>query len=288
MSRNRNIAQENETRVVGINKNAWWKYVVSALLIFIYIVPLYVLVNQSFKSVSDTSTRMQFPQAYNFENYLSILRDGTMFRAYLNSGIIAVSVIIIEIAVAAIAAYPLARNSTKMNGMISTIFMGVMIIPPLTILVGVYTFLTKIKALNTYWGMIVTLVAFGLPMAIFLYSNFIKSIPKELDEASIMDGAGILQTFYYVILPELKPITATIIILHGVAAWNEFAYSMYILQKPSMMTITLTIKKFFTGTTVDYGGACAAAVLAILPLTIVYLILQESFIQGQIDSAIKG
>jgi raffinose/stachyose/melibiose transport system permease protein len=163
-----------------------------------------------------------------------------------------------------------------------------MIIPPLTILVGVYTFLTKIKALNTYWGMIVTLVAFGLPMAIFLYSNFIKSIPKELDEASIMDGAGILQTFYYVILPELKPITATIIILHGVAAWNEFAYSMYILQKPSMMTITLTIKKFFTGTTVDYGGACAAAVLAILPLTIVYLILQESFIQGQIDSAIKG
>lgn len=282
-------AEEVQTaHYIGLRRNAPWKYVVSILIVLCYIMPLYVLVLMSFKGVTDTSGRIELPQTWVVDNYLQIIKDGTIFRAYLNSGIVALFTTVIEIVVASIAAYPLARHRTKLNSLVSNLFMGVMIIPPLTVLVGVYTFLTKIKALNTYWGIILTLVAFGIPTAVFLYTNFIKSIPAELDEAAIMDGAGVMQTFLYIILPQLKPITATIIILHGVAAWNEYAYSMYILQKPNMMTITLTIRKYFTGAISDYGGACAAAVLAILPLIIVYVILQDTFIQSQADSAVKG
>ena len=135
-------------------------------------------------------------------------------------------------------------------------------------------------------GLILTLVAFGLPMSVFMFTNFISSIPRALDEASIIDGANIIQTFFYIILPQLKPIIATVVILHGVAAWNEYAYSMYIMQKPELLTITLTIKKYFSSVGNNYGGAAASAVLAILPLTIIYLLLQDAFVQGQVDSAI--
>jgi raffinose/stachyose/melibiose transport system permease protein len=154
-------------------------------------------------------------------------------------------------------------------------------------MVGVYTVLVGISATNHYWGIVLTNLAFGLPMAVFMFTNFIGSIPRDLDEASIIDGANVLQTFFHIILPQLKPIIATVSILHGVSAWNEYAYSMYILQKPALQTITLCIRKYFSSVRNDYGGAAAAAILAILPLIVIYLLLQDSFVQSQVDSAIK-
>lgn len=271
----------------GQKKGYWWKYTLVAAIVFIYLLPLYVLLMKSLKSITDSSSTLSLPQMCYWENYLSVLRDGTMLRAYRNSLIITLFTVVIEIMIACMAAYPLARNQTKFNGAIRSLFMGVMMIPPLTILVGVYTFLVNIHAINHYWGIICTLVAFGLPMSTFMFTNFISAIPKALDEASIIDGANIMQTFLHIILPQLKPIVATIAILHGVSAWNEYAYSIYLLQKPELATITLTIKQYFSGITNDYGGAAAAAVLGILPLIIVYVCLQDYFVRGQIDSAIK-
>ena len=264
----------------GQKKGYWWKYLLAALVIAIYLIPLYVLFMQSFKSMSDGSTAMGLPEIWRIDNYTSVIKDGTILRAFKNSAIVAIFTIVIEVVLACMAAYPLSRNASKFNGFIRKVFMGVMMIPPLTILVGVYTFLVDLKAINSYWGLILTLVAFGLPMSVFMFSNFISSIPRALDEASIIDGASI-------ILPQLKPIIATVVILHGVAAWNEYAYSMYIMQKPELLTITLTIKKYFSSVGNNYGGAAASAVLAILPLTIIYLFLQDAFVQGQVDSAIK-
>ena len=286
-------AKERETKEMqhyyaGQKKGYWWKYLLAALIVFVYLIPLYVLVLQSFKGISDPSSALGLPEVFLVENYTDILKDGSIFRAFKNSAIITVFTVILEIVFGCMAAYPLSRNESKLNNFVRNIFLGVMMIPPLTILVGVYTFLVGIKASNTYWGLVLTLVAFGLPMAVYMFTNFISSIPKALDEASIIDGANILQTFFYVILPQLKPIIATVTILHGVSAWNEYAYSMYILQKPELLTVTLTIKKFFSSSSGNnYGGAAAAAVLAILPITIVYLFLQDAFVQGQVDSAVK-
>ena len=279
--------EEGTHYYAGQKKGYWWKYLLAFLIIAIYLIPLYVLFMQSFKSMSDGSTALGFPEVWRIDNYISVIKDGTILRAFKNSAIIAVFTIVIEVVLACMAAYPLSRNDSKFNGFIRNVFMGVMMIPPLTILVGVYTFLVDLKAINSYWGLILTLVAFGLPMSVFMFTNFISSIPRALDEASIIDGANIIQTFFYIILPQLKPIIATVVILHGVAAWNEYAYSMYIMQKPELLTITLTIKKYFSSVGNNYGGAAASAVLAILPLTIIYLLLQDAFVQGQVDSAIK-
>lgn len=279
--------KEVATYHAGQKRGYWWKYLLAALIIFIYLMPLYVLVMRSFKGVTDMSTYMSIPEILYLDNYRLIFKEGVLFRAFFNSGIITVSTVVIEIVLACMAAYPLARNRTRFNGLVQNIFMGVMMIPPLTILVGVYSFLVGIRATNTYWGLVLTLVAFGLPLAVFLFTNFITAIPRALDEASIIDGASVLQTFFYIILPQLKPIIATVTILHGVSAWNEYAYSQYIMQKNELVTVTLAIRRYFSSVSNDYGGAAAAAVIAILPITILYLILQDYFIQGQVDSAIK-
>lgn len=271
----------------GQKKGLWWKYLLAVFIIFIYLMPLYVLLMQSFKSATDLSSAMSRPDEWYFDNYLTIITNGTIFRAIKNSAIISVCTVVLEVIFSCLAAYPLSRNDTKGNRFVRNIFMGVMMIPPLTILVGVYSVLVSIQAINSYWGIVLINVAFGLPVAVFLFTNFVGSIPRDLDEASIIDGASVLQTFFHIILPQLKPIIATVVILHGVAAWNEYAYSIYILQKPELQTITLCIKKYFSSVTNDYGGAAAAAILAILPLTIVYLILQDAFVQSQVDSAIK-
>ncbi len=279
--------EEQSHYYAGQKKGLWWKYLLAVFIILIYLLPLYVLLMQSLKSSTDLSSSMSFPDVWYFENYISAIKGGTIFRAIKNSAIITLCTVVLEVIFACLAAYPLSRNDTKWNRFIRSIFMGVMMIPPLTILVGVYSVLVSISATTSYWGIILTNIAFGLPMSVFLFTNFIGSIPRDLDEASIIDGANVLQTFFHIILPQLKPIIATVVIIHGVAAWNEYAYSIYILQKPELQSITLCIKKYFSSVTNDYSGAAAAAILAILPLTVVYLILQDSFVQSQVDSAIK-
>lgn len=198
------------------------------------------------------------------------------------------AMLLLEITVGCLASYALSRNQTKFNEVVRNLIMSVMMISPMTTLIGVYSTMSKIHGTSTYWGIVLVLSSFGLPLVIFLYTNFISSIPKALDEAAAIDGASNLQTFFMIILPQLRTVTITVIILQGVGIWNEYTYSYYFLQKANMMTITLVIKSFFGSVMNDYGQAAANAVIGMLPLIILYLFLQKYFIQGQIDSAIKS
>ena len=116
-----------------------------------------------------------------------------------------------------------------------------------------------------------------------------RQIKKLTTGQQAIDGAGVLRTFWSIILPQLKPVTVSVIILKGVTAWNEYLYPYYILQKPSKYTLVLLIRQFFGGadSAQNMHGAAAAAVLCVLPLIVAYLCLQKYFIQGQVDSAVK-
>lgn len=262
----------------------WWKYLVSLFLLVVYLFPFYVIINVSLKSFNDTTSRIQFPAEIYWDNYNKIIQSGEIFTGIKNCLIITVFVLLVEIVIGCMAAYGLARNQSKLNEVVRSLIMSVMMITPLTILVGVYSTMSKFHATSTYWGMVLVLSAFGLPLVIFLYTNFISSIPVALDEAAAIDGASNFQVFFKIILPQLKTVTVTVIILQGVSVWNEYTYAYYFLQKTSMRTITLVIKTFFSAVSNDYG---AAAAIGMLPLIIVYLCLQKYFIQGQVDSAIK-
>ncbi len=238
--------------------------------------------------MTDNSSRLALPEVIYWGNYLKAFNAGGLLNAIKNTMIITFFVVVIEVFAGCMGAYPLARNRSRLNKVVKALIMGVMMVPGLSIVVGVYSTLVNLHAISTYWGIIIVTAAFGLPLSIYLYSNFISSIPGTLDEAAAIDGAGAAQTFLHIILPQLKPVTVSVIIMKGVGAWNEYGYSLYILQKPQMYNITLTIKQFFAESMNDLNAAAAGAVLGILPVIVIYLFLQKYFIQGSLDSAVKG
>ena len=161
-------------------------------------------------------------------------------------------------------------------------------IPPLSVLVPLYKTLVTIKGINTYWGIILISVTYNLPISIFLFTNFINTITTALDEAALIDGCSKISVFFRIVLPNLKPVTASVIILTGVYIWNDYSFQMYILQKKDLRTVTLAIGSFFTENAANLNAGAAAALLAIIPPIILYLTMQKYFVQGIADGAVKG
>lgn len=265
-----------------------WKYVLATVLVLGNIVILYVLISMSFKtSAADLANRLTWPAAPGLDNYAVVLKNGKIFTAYKNSIIITIGTVLLEVFLSAFAAYPLARNDTKLSRLISSFCLGVMMIPGVSILVGVYTTLVKMNGINQLWSVIAIGAAFGLPMSIFMFTNFIRTIPVALDEAAIIDGANLAQTFVQIILPQLQPCIVSIVIMKGIQAWNSYLYPSYILQSPESYTVILLIKQNFGANSTNLQGAAACAVLGIAPIIVMYLLLQKYFVRGQIDAAVK-
>lgn len=270
-------------------KDEWWRYLFSIFIAILFLLPIYVLIVMSLKERTDFSSRLLPPPYFYPDNFVEAIQEGVFFNALKNTCIIALGTVVMTIVLGCMAAYPLARNRSKFNSVIHSLCMGVMMIPGLSILVGVYTEIVAMKGIDHFWPVVVVGAAFGIPGAIILYLNFINSIPISLDEAAALDGAGPLKTFWRIILPQLKPVTATLIISNGVGAWNNYVYPSYFLQKPSNYTLVLLIRQYFGGA--DSGsnlnGAAAMAILSTLPIILLFLFLQKYFIQGQIDGAVK-
>jgi len=265
----------------------WWKTVVAVVIAIFYLLPLYIAFSVALRPPTDTQSLWAFPSTLYLQNFVDAFTQGGVGRALLNSLVITACCIVLIAFVGAFAAYPLARRRTRVNSGIKGFVLGVMMVPPLSILVSLYTAMATVHGVSTYWGIILTVTTFELPLSIFLYTNFIAAIPSALDEAAAIDGAGPARTFFSIILPQLKPVTASVAILTGMQTWNDYQFSLYMLQAPQMRTVTLAIASFFSQTTNNVYAATAAALVAIAPAVILFLFLQRFFIQGMVDSALK-
>ena len=281
------MAGKTSVAVKKRKRKNWWKYPVAVLIIFITILPLYVLIEMSLKRPTDLASRLSWPTYVYIDNYIKVLRDSNLLNAYKNTMLVTASVIAIEVFCGCLAAYPLARKQTRFNEAVRSVIMAVMMVPAVSVLVGVYSILVNLNGINTYWALILVTSAFGLPLSIYLYSNYIVAIPRALDDAARIDGANYFQCFWHIILPQLKPVTATVIIMKGINAWNDYLYPMYIMQKPKMYTIVLVIKQFFSESSTDLHGAAACCLLGMLPILVLYISLNKYFIKGAVDSAVK-
>ena len=266
----------------------WWKYLAAVFILIIYLLPVYVVVVMSLKPVTDHTSRLFLPAEVYLGNYLKVFKNSNMLGAMKNSLIITAGTVAIVVIAGCLAAYPMARRKDRLGKAVKIFILGVMMVPGMSMVVGVYATLVSIHAISTYRGIIFVSAAFGLPFSIYMYSNFIAAIPDTLDEAAAIDGADVLTIFFKIILPQLKPVTACVLLMQGVSTWNEYGYSLYVLQKPNMYNVTLTVKQFFGEQIKDLNGAAACAAVAIIPVVIIYLFLQKYFVKGSIDSAVKG
>ncbi|MGG6310912.1 carbohydrate ABC transporter permease [Paenibacillus macerans] len=262
--------------------------ITGVLICALQIVPFYMMINISLKDITDYKSTLGLPKQVNFENFANAWSNANLSVAFKNNIIIALCTLVLVILVASMASYPLSRNKSKLNKTIYTVFIACLVIPSLTLIVPLYGILIDIRALNTLWGAILIQTAFSLPMAIFLYTGFISSIPRELDEAGLIDGAGRTGIFFKLIFPLLKPITASVVILQGVGIWNEYGMSLYILQNKDVQTLTVALSRFVGQYQSQMNWVAAGCLMAAAPMIVLFLVFQKQFIKGIASGAVKG
>jgi raffinose/stachyose/melibiose transport system permease protein len=258
------------------------------LICALHLIPFYILFNMSFKPLTDTSSKWMPTNTLYLSNFTEVWKLAHFGQAILNNVIITMCVVICVIIIGSIASYPLARHRTKWNNFIYIVCISCLIVPALTILVPLYKLIVDLNGINTYWAIILAHVTFTLPMTIFLYTGFVNTIPKELDEAGLIDGCHQFSIFFRIILPLLKPITATIIILIGIQVWNDYQFSVFFLQKRAVQTIPVVLSMFISQYQNNINWVAAGCLMGMLPITAVYMFLQKYFIKGMADGAIKG
>lgn len=186
-----------------MNKNKiipYLKTLAALLIIGIHVAPFYILINMSLKAPTERTSRWIPATKLYIENYINAIETGNLIRAVTNTLFIVVCSVMIIVVVGAMAAYPLSRKTSKRNKLILSFIVGVMMVPQLSILVPLYKELVAIGGINQYWGIIIVSATFNLPMAIYMYTNFIGTIPTEMDEAAMIDGCNRMQVFFHIIL----------------------------------------------------------------------------------------
>ncbi len=257
------------------------------LIALIHLAPIYIALTVALKRTGDFSSRWALPDYFTLHNFGVALTQGALPRAFLNSLLLTAVTTLVIVAVGAMAGYPLARIRSGASRLLLGVVLAVMMVPSLSVIVPLYTVMNDMNGVNTHWGMILALAAYNAPLGIFLYANFMRTIPRELDEAAIVDGCSGFSVFYRIILPLLKPVTVSVVILKGLKTWNDYEFALYFQQKPEKHTITLAISRFFSEFSSDLHAASAAALLAVVPVVAAFLALQKYFIAGLSEGAVK-
>ncbi|WP_372709759.1 carbohydrate ABC transporter permease [Bacillus sonorensis] len=254
-----------------------------------HLVPFYILLTTALKEKGDFSSKWKFPGEFSLANFTEAWEKAGLANAFYSTAVITCVSAVLLVLLGSLAAYPLARRRTKLNQAVYFLFIAIMIIPPLTSMVPLYKMVVELGMLNTYEIAILNNTAAYMPLTIFLYAGFIRStIPQELEEAARMDGASTAGIFFKIVFPLLKPVTATICIIACVFIWNDYQFSIFFLQDKEVQTLTVAIAGFFGQNANNLHLVAAASLMAMLPMTILFLFLQKYFIKGLSSGALKG
>lgn len=263
------------------------KWLFIAIVVIVQLTPFYLTLTTALKDRTDSSSLWLPPANVTGQNFVTAFGAGHLDLAIENGLIVTLVSTLLVCLVGAMSAYPLARRNTRLNRVVSLVFLGMLMVPPLSILVPLYTMLVRLDVLNTYGGLILVLTTLQLPLAIFLFTQFIRGLPISLEEAAAIDGAGLFTTFTQIVLPSLKPVIATVTILTATNVWNEYALSSYIMNTSEMRTLAPAVASFFAAQGNNIGAAAAAALIGLTPILVAYLFLQKYFVKGALAGAEK-
>ncbi|CAI9399198.1 Diacetylchitobiose uptake system permease protein NgcG [Pleomorphomonas sp. T1.2MG-36] len=256
----------------------------------IWIAPFVFIVFTSLKSTAQVTTTSAFapPADPQFVNYAKAWARGRFDITFVNSAIITAIKVPLGLFLSAMAAYALAKIPMRFGKLILLLILFGTMIPFQVMLAPIFTLVNGLGLIDTYPGVILPYLAFGIPYQVFILHGFFRNIPQELSEAARIDGASHFVTFRRVFLPVSLPVMAALFILDFVATWNEFAMALVLLQDREMWTLPLGLSAFQGQFSRDYGQLNAAIVMTVLPATIVYLIFQRYFVSGLTSGAVKG
>ena len=259
-------------------------FIGSLLILF----PVYLTVSIAMKTPEETADSiLAIPNTFNIENFQIAIEMTNFFQAFQNSAVITVIVVALTLMSNSLVAYAISRNMhLRIYKFLYFYFISAMFIPfPIIMLPIVKQ--TTAMGLHNAAGLILLYIVYGLSFNIFVYIGYLRSIPKDLEEAAIIDGANVWGIFWRVIFPLLAPMNATVGILTCLWAWNDFMLPLILLNDPDEMTLPLVQYIFKGQFSTDYNLAFASYLMALLPMIIVYVLAQKWIINGITTGAVK-
>lgn len=255
-----------------------------------FLVPFYFIIVNSMKTSADAAKlSIAWPTEFRiWDNFLEVIqaRDYMVLTAFFNSTVITVVSIILLIIVGSMAAFVLHRRISKLSRSLSGLFLAGLMIPPAV--VPTIWVLEQFNIFKTFTGIILVEVAIQIPFTILLYTGFIAAIPKEIDEAAIIDGCGGGKLFFRIIFPMLKPVHSTVIILNAVTIFNDFVHPLYFFPGSENATVQLTLYNFMSMYNTDWNLLFANVLLITIPPFILFLFFSEKIVSGMAAGAVKG
>jgi raffinose/stachyose/melibiose transport system permease protein len=261
--------------------------IVAAIGSLLVVIPIYVLFINSIKSPAESrSMSIAFPTELHFENFLTVIEKGKLLSSFMNSFIYSACSVLLIVICVLFAAFVISRNTSRLNKAIYYFIIAGIAMPLNN--VTLMKVLQVLKLMNTRPGIIFIYAAMNIPLSLFLAYGFIGTIPRELDEAALLEGCTPFQMFTKIIFPLLKPIASTLVVLNTMAVWNDFMMPLYYLNSSKKWPMTLAVYNFYGMFEKSWNLVSADIVLTILPVLIVFIAGQKYITGGISAGAVKG
>lgn len=264
--------------------------VIGLLVIVVMLFPVYWAVATSFKRGLDMNriTPEWFPVPGTLQHYRDAWNKAYFLSSIKNSAIVVATVVVIAIAVAFFGAVAIARTKFRGRRAYIVLIMGIQMIPQVALIVPLFVLLSRFGLQNKLFGLTVTYLAFVLPFCVWTLRGFVANIPKDLEEAAMIDGCSRAGAFMRVTFPLIAPGLVATAIFAFIQAWNEFIFAYVIMQQNSKWTVNIWLASFITQQQIDWGGLMAGATMLAIPIVILFMLVQRFVATGLTAGAVKG
>lgn len=263
---------------------------VRIILVVITLIPFYVSVIYSIKYKNEiTINHLAWPKNLTLENYVRVITENEQFLVGLKNSILTtVPTILILMVVCSMVAWVLARNNSRFYQIMYTVFTLGTLIPFQCIMLPLYLNLYNANLISTNIGFVIARSGLQISISILVITSFVKTVPRELEEAAAIDGCGMWKTFWSIVFPLLRPINATQLVLNTVYVWNDYNTAVVLLRDKASRTLPLAQIVYFNENTAELNLAFAFFIMAMLPILILYFSLQKYVVSGIMAGAVKG
>ncbi|WP_026692550.1 carbohydrate ABC transporter permease [Peribacillus kribbensis] len=265
-------------------------YLILGIIAVVQIYPLIWLFLFSLKTNQEVfgMSPFSFPHDPQWGNYAKAWTQGHINLYFFNSVLYTVIAVVLTVILASFVTFAVTRMSWKLSGLVLGLFMAGYMIPLHSTLIPLFSFFKTLHLINNPLSIILSYVAFNLPITIMILSGFYRTLPREIEEAAVMDGCSIHRIFFQITLPMTMPVLSTTIIINMIYNWNEFVFVNTFISSDKWKTITVGVNNFVGQYLTDWGAIGATLIISIIPVLIAFFILSDRIVEGIAAGSVKG
>lgn len=268
--------------------NAQLKSVFLYMLLIVFLIPFLLVVMNSFKKTQQfVENPLSLPESLGFGNYANAYKNMDFLHGFLNSLLITVTGVLIILIFSSMTGYLFVRYKWRVNAVLFFIMLASMALPFQVLMIPLVMLYGNADLLNSIGTLLFMYLGFGIPFGVFTFHGFIKGVPFELEESAFIEGSSRLRTFFQIVLPLLKPVIVTLLVMDVLWIWNDYLLPSLVLMSPDLKTLPLSTYAFFSSYSVDYSPLMAGLIMTVIPVLILYLFLQKQIIKGITEGALK-